>query len=135
MPRTGERRPSMRGSKGSMSPAAYRARRPPRAARVDRYALCALRVLGLSLALLALSAAPLAARAETLTYRPGAVEGGCSAPASLSREARLACYAPAWVVEDAERSYNRIGTPLLRRGWTGGLRVRVDPQVPALYAE
>src|SRR5262245_2800697 len=97
--------------------------------------LSMLRALGWSLALLALWSAPPPACAETLTYRPGAVEGGCAAPASLSREARLACYAPAWVVEDAERSYNRIGTPMLKTGWTGGLRVRVDPDSPTLFAE
>ena len=94
-----------------------------------------MRIFARSLALLALVASPLAARAEALTYRPAAAEGGCAAPASLSLDARLACYAPAWVIEGAERSYNRVGTPMLRRAWTGGLRVRVDPQTPTLFAE
>jgi hypothetical protein len=103
-------------------------------ARTGRYARGRLRVLGRSLALLALLASPAAARAETVTYRTPRAQG-CDAPAALSADARLACYAPAWVIEAAERSYNRIGTPTLRRAWTGGLRLRVDPGSPAVFAE
>src|SRR5688572_16864111 len=113
----------MRGSKASMTATAYSV----------GYRLSVLRVAGLYLALV-LWLAPLAARAETVIYRPAAGQG-CDAPASLSAEARLACYAPAWVIEEAERSYNRIGTPRIRGAWTGGLRVRVAAQAPALFAE
>ena len=46
----------------------------------------------------------------------------------------LDIYAPAFVIEEGEAEWNRIGTPTLARGvWCE--RARVDPARPALYAE
>ncbi len=73
------------------------------------------------------------AAAESVTFvPPGCVE---AAQLQLSRASWLACRAPRVRVLEAERSYNRIGTPRLRRGWLMGLAAYVDPSLPTMYAE
>jgi hypothetical protein len=79
----------------------------------------------LSLVLL-LSGWPGATRAETLAYVPPV----CAGDPRASEAALLACFAPVFVAPEAERSFNRIGTPALE-----GDRAVVRPDVPTLYAE
>jgi len=76
--------------------------------------------------------APWTAPARTLVYVPP----GCADPrADASDGALLRCFAPALQAPDAERSWNRIGTPVISRGALGGLHVAVDPDRPALFGE
>ena len=93
--------------------------------------------LGLATGLLCLTAlASFPAVADTSTYVSlSGDDCDDSAPAGLTVEQRLRCYAPVFVVEESQDAYNRIGSPRLTYGWTGGLRVHVDPARPALYAE
>lgn len=46
----------------------------------------------------------------------------------------LAKYAPLFILEDSARSYNRIGTPAVRKNATGNPDVYIDPRRPAVYA-
>ncbi len=48
--------------------------------------------------------------------------------------ALLRCFAPVFVVEEGDRSFNRIGTPALYRTG-GGDKARIDTQTPAVFAE
>ncbi len=60
----------------------------------------------------------------------------CSPEDAASRDeaALLRCFAPAFVVEDGDRSFNRIGTPTLFRAG-GRERARIDTETPAAFAE
>ncbi|MEO8191706.1 MAG: hypothetical protein ABI682_15340 [Acidobacteriota bacterium] len=73
-----------------------------------------------------------AAEAADHTWTPAA----CTAADAASRDdtALLRCFAPVFVVEEGNRSFNRIGTPALYR--TGGRdRARIDTETPAVFTE
>lgn len=72
------------------------------------------------------------ASAETAVYVPPACP---ELQSSASDEALLRCFAPVIVAAGVEESFNRVGSLLLEHGTFGGLAVRVDPDVPSLYAE
>jgi hypothetical protein len=55
-------------------------------------------------------------------------------PVAGETEALLVRFAPAFVIEEGEAEWNRIGTPTLHRR-AGIERARVDPRRAALYAE
>lgn len=64
------------------------------------------------------------------------VPAACAPADAGSRDdaALLRCFAPVFVVEEGDRSSNRIGTPALYR--TGGRdRARIDTGTPAVFAE
>lgn len=73
-----------------------------------------------------------AAAGEDHVFAPPA----CTAEEAESREAAtlLRCYAPIFVLGQGERSYNRIGTPEILLE-SGREKVRVDPDVPAVFTE
>lgn len=60
----------------------------------------------------------------------------CAARDVVSRdaEALLCCHAPVFVLEQGERSYNRIGTPEIRLE-AGREKVCVNPDLPAAFTE
>ena len=82
------------------------------------------------LALLASVALPAPSLADTWEYTPPRCE-----PGRAASESPLECHAPTFRVVDAQRTYNRIGTPELRRGRLFGVRARVDPERPSLFVE
>ncbi|MFQ5509742.1 MAG: hypothetical protein ACE5FN_10465 [Leptospirillia bacterium] len=70
-----------------------------------------------------------------------ALTGGCaSTPKTMAAYTAvddgslLARHAPVFMVERPEKSYNRIGTPKARMD-DSRVRVRIDPDTPAIYAE
>lgn len=67
------------------------------------------------------------------SYLPtaGPAQGG---PGDAEPAARLARFAPVFVIAGGEAPWNRIGTPTITRH-ANIERVRVDPEQPALYAE
>ena len=73
-----------------------------------------------------------AAGAEDRAWAPRA----CLTREAASREdaALLRCFAPAFVVLDADRSFNRIGTPTLFRAG-GRDKARIDSDTPAAFTE
>ena len=48
---------------------------------------------------------------------------------------RLERFAPAFVVEVPEKSYNRIGQPIVEKNPEGTEKITVDPDTPVIYAE
>ncbi len=59
------------------------------------------------------------------------------APAYVTAESSdslLSRYAPLFILEEADKSYNRIGTPAIRAVEHGETEAYVDPDQPALYA-
>lgn len=82
--------------------------------------------------LLAAAVAAPSAAAQERVYVPPACPGGDAA--SREEAALLRCLAPVFVVDEGERSFNRIGTPEIRREKDRD-RVRVNPEVPALFGE
>lgn len=58
----------------------------------------------------------------------------CAEPTGRDAASLLRCHAPVFVLEQGERSYNRIGTPEIRSE-RGEEKVRVNPDVPAVFTE
>ncbi len=59
------------------------------------------------------------------------------APAYVTAESNdslLSRYAPLFILEEADKSYNRIGTPAIRAGEHGEAKAYIDPARPSLYA-
>jgi hypothetical protein len=76
---------------------------------------------------------PATSGAEVRVYLPDPCP---HSPESLSDEALLACFAPAFVAPEAEESHNRIGTPeIVPAGGLRGEHARVNPDVPAVFGE